>query len=108
MAVRHAGDQAFATWAAAIAASHVGGRAGLVDEDQTGSVQCWLLIAPHPAGFGNIRSLLLRGMVGLFLSVSSRRSSVFHKQPMLTRTLNSASSHACNSASVASGSARTR
>jgi hypothetical protein len=59
MAVRHWPVQALAAWAAAVAAGHVGGSPGLIDEDQLRRVQGTLPGPPSGAPLGDIRSVLL-------------------------------------------------
>src|SRR2546430_9393581 len=65
MTVGDGADEALASRTAAIAAYHVGGDPGLVDEDETSWVQSPLAVAPSRAG---------------------RASSVRHRQPRLTVT----------------------
>src|SRR6266568_2653253 len=105
---RHAGHQALTARAAAIAARHVGRCAGLVDENQALRVQLALARTPIITRLGHIWPVLLGSSLRLFLSGSSRNLSLLHRHPMLTLTLRSASSQACSSLSVISGSAATR
>ena len=84
-------------------ACHVGRRTGFIDEDQTFRVQITLARTPLVASLGDIRPILLRSSLRLFLSGSLRNLSLFHRQPMLTLTSRSAASQACSSFNVASG-----
>jgi hypothetical protein len=86
MTVGDGADEALASRTAAIAAYHVGGDPGLVDEDETSWVQSPLAVAPSRAGRRHVRPVLLGGTKRLFLSRRPRRSSVRHRQPRLTVT----------------------
>jgi hypothetical protein len=92
MTVGDGTDEALASRTAAIAAYHVGGDPGLVDEDETSWVQSPLAVAPSRAGRRHVRPVLLGGTKRLFLSRRPRRSSVRHRQPRLTVTPRSAAS----------------
>src|SRR5262249_51543274 len=99
-------DEALASRTAAIAAYHVGGDPGLVEEDETNWEPPGCPTKPRgpppcPAGSA-------RRHEATFLSRRPRRSSVRHRQPRLTVTPRSPVSQSCNSASVASGSAPRR
>ena len=72
----HAGYQALAARAAAIAARHVGRCAGLVDENQAFRVQLALAGTPLVTRLGHIWPVLFRGSLRLFLSGSLRNLSL--------------------------------
>ncbi len=72
VAVGHAHDETLPAWAPTIAARHLGGGAGLVDEDQALRAQFALLLAPSLACCGDVGALLLSGVRCLFLRVSPR------------------------------------
>src|SRR5262249_29148814 len=61
MTVGDGADEALASRTAAIAAYHVGGDPGLVDEDETSWVQSPLAVAPSRAGRRHVRPVLLGG-----------------------------------------------
>ena len=69
VAMRDRGAAALAAWAAPAQAGHLGGRAGLVDEDELGRVELGLELEPGLAARGYIRARLLAGMRRLFLNV---------------------------------------
>jgi hypothetical protein len=81
-------------------------RGGDVAADDT--VTAYVARTPLITRLGHIGPVLLGSSLRLFLSGSSRNLSLFHRHPMLTLTLRSASSQACSSASVMSGSAAMR
>jgi hypothetical protein len=87
MTVRDRAVQAFAAPAAAIAAGHVGGGTGLVDEDQTPGAHGVLLGAPVGPLLGDVRPVLLLCPPRLLLSVSPSRASVFVHQAETGRDL---------------------
>ena len=66
--------QPFAFWRASVAARHVGGGPGLVDEDQLLRIEIELAFEPDLATLQDVGALLLGRVRGLFLSVSWRRS----------------------------------
>ena len=66
VAVRHADPQAFPAPATAVAARHVGGSPGLVDEDEPLRVQVQLAIETGLALFQDIEAVLLGRVRGLF------------------------------------------
>jgi hypothetical protein len=76
-APRHAGDEALAARAAAVATRHVGCCASLIDEDQVFRLQLRLARTPRIAGRGDIWPVLLGGSFRLFLSGSLRNFSLF-------------------------------
>ncbi len=69
MAVRHAHPQSLAARRPAVAASHFGGGAGLVDKDQPLGVEVGLGVEPGLAAAQDVGARLLGRMPGLFLSV---------------------------------------
>jgi enamine deaminase RidA (YjgF/YER057c/UK114 family) len=72
--VREAHPQALALGAAAMAAGHVGGGPGLVNEDEAIRVQIELAIEPLLALLQDIGAILLDGVASLFLRVMLRRT----------------------------------
>ena len=56
-----------------VAARHVGGGPGLVDEDQTLGVEIGLGVEPGPALAQDVRAVLLDGVASLFFRVIPRR-----------------------------------
>ena len=73
MAVWHGGPAALPSRRPAAQARHLGGGAGLVDEDQALRVEVELAVEPGLARRLDIAALLLGRMRGLFLSVMRRR-----------------------------------
>ena len=69
MAVREPHPQALSLGAAAMAAGHVGGGPGLVDEYEALGFQIELAIEPVPSLLQDVRAVLLDGMASLFLRV---------------------------------------
>jgi hypothetical protein len=69
VAVRHGGHQPLPTPGPAMAARHVGGRPGLVDQHQALRVQVRLSVAPDRPGRGDVRPLPLGCVLGLFFRV---------------------------------------
>jgi len=69
VAMRHAEPQAFPAPATALAARHVGGSPGLVDEDEPLRVQVQLAVEPGLALFQDIGAVLLGRVRGLFFQV---------------------------------------
>jgi hypothetical protein len=57
-----------------MAAGHVGGGPGLVDEDETLGLQIELAIEPGLALLQDVGTVLLDGMASLFLRVMPRRT----------------------------------
>ena len=76
VAVRRGVDQALAPRAAAVAARHVGGGAGLVEEDEARRVHVALPAAPAPALGGDVGPVLLGRPQRLFLCRRPSRRSV--------------------------------
>ena len=64
-----AGAQALAPPATTMAPCHVGGRPGLVDEDQLVGVEIELAVEPLLATEQDVGTILLRRVAGLFLRV---------------------------------------
>jgi hypothetical protein len=90
-----------------MAARHVGGGAGLVDEDEAARVERRLPPDEGTPGVGDIGTVLLGGMQALFLSVSLLTSRKRHTVVSPTVTPCSAFSRARISANVRSGSRAT-
>ncbi len=65
VAVRDGGPAAFALGAAPAQAGHLGGRTGLVDEDELRRVELGLELEPDLAALDYVRTLLLTGVGGL-------------------------------------------
>lgn len=84
MAVGNGRSAAFSLGRPAAQARHLGGRRGLVDEDQPLRIEIELLLEPHLAGRLHVAALLLGGMRRLFLNVMRRRSKKRHSVPMPT------------------------
>jgi hypothetical protein len=74
MTVGEAHPQALAPDAAAMAAGHVGGGPGLVDEDEAIRLQIELAVEPLQALLQDVGAVLLDGMASLSLRVMSRRT----------------------------------
>ena len=74
MAMRVSHPQALAFGATAVAAGHVGGGPGLVDENQAFRFQIELAIEPVVALLQDVGPILLDGMPSLFLRVMPRRA----------------------------------
>ena len=70
MTVRNTSPQPQTARTPAIAARHVRGGPGLVDEDQAIGVESGLAADEHTSGLGDIRAVLLGRVQGLFLSVT--------------------------------------
>ena len=66
MAVRHGGDEPLAAVSTTVAAGHVGGRAGFVDEHETAGREAGLVVLPAGAGGGYVVARLLGGVRCLF------------------------------------------
>lgn len=66
MAVRDGRTATLAPWRAAAQAGHLGGRSGLVDEDQVLGIEVRLRVEPRPAPRGDVGPLLLAGVRGFF------------------------------------------
>src|SRR6201987_3673312 len=73
MAVRDESPQPLAPQGAPSRARHVGGRPGLVDEDELFQIEMELAVPPGFARLQDVRPLLLAGVRGLFLIVILRR-----------------------------------
>jgi hypothetical protein len=86
-----------------IALVTAGQRVGIVDEDKLIDVELGLGRAPGLPSCCNILALLLRGVTGLFLSVTPSASSVAHMVATHTVTPRLAADHSTSSARVASG-----
>jgi hypothetical protein len=69
VAVRHAGAQALAAPAAAMASRQVGRGPGLVDKEKAIRIEVELALEPGLAPLQDVGTILLRGMGGLFLRV---------------------------------------
>ena len=69
VAMRNRGAAALAAWAAAAQAGHLGGRPGLVDEDELRRVELGLELEPGLAARAHVLPLLLTGVRRLFLNV---------------------------------------
>lgn len=67
-----------------MATRHLGGGAGLIDEDQALGIEFELPVEPGLATCQNIRPILLVRVRCLFLSVMSRRSKKRHSDEELT------------------------
>ena len=66
-------SRAKALTSSAVEARHLGGCAGLVDEDELLGIEIELPVEPGRAGHSHITALLFGGMPHLFLSVIRRR-----------------------------------
>jgi hypothetical protein len=93
---------------AADCSSHVGGKPGLVDEDETVRIEIRLTIEPVPPPLQDVRPILLARMGGLFLNVSPQRSRNVHSVARLARTSRSAARRSSSSLIVRSGVCATR
>jgi hypothetical protein len=69
MPVGESHPQALARRTAAMAASHVGGRPGLVDEHEPRRIEIELVAEPVPALPQDVRAILLDGMADVFFRV---------------------------------------
>ena len=65
MAVGHACPEPLASFGSAMATSHVRGKPGLVDEDETVRIEIRLTIEPVPPPLQDVRPILLARMGGL-------------------------------------------
>ena len=74
VAVREAHPQPLAFRAATMAAGHVGGSPGLVDEHEPFRLQIDLAVEPVPALLQDVGTVLLDCMASLFLRVMPRRT----------------------------------
>jgi hypothetical protein len=72
MAERDAGAQPLSLGRSAIAARHVGGSPGLVDEDELFGIEIELAVEPGFAPFQDVGAILLGRVRGLFLNVIPR------------------------------------
>jgi hypothetical protein len=66
VAVRHGRAAALPPFGAASEPGHLGGRTGLVDEDQALGVEIRLLVEPRPAPRGDVGPFLLAGVRRFF------------------------------------------
>ena len=73
VAVGEAHAQPRAARTAPMAAGHVGGGPGLIDEDQPLGVEVWLGVEPGAPLLQNVRAVLLDRVAGLFFRVIPRR-----------------------------------
>ncbi len=69
MAVGNGGPQALPSGCPAARASHVGGRPGLVNEQEPGRIEVELTFKPGFPSPQDVRPVLLRGMRRLFFTV---------------------------------------
>jgi len=90
--VRYAGAEPFTAPAPAMAARHVGGRPGFVDEHQLLGIEVELAVEPVLALLQDVGTVLLGGVRGLFLRVIRWRSKNRHSVPMPTGVPRPASS----------------
>ena len=74
MTVGEAHPQALASGTAAMAAGHVGGGPGFVDEDEVLRIQIALAIEPVLPLLQDVGAVLLDGVASLFLRVMPRRT----------------------------------
>src|ERR1700704_5815646 len=100
-------DQPRAALTAASETNHIGFGPCFIDEDQPGGLQAGLALTPFRSSLGNVRSVLLRRVQGLFFSVKRNWVRVFHINLILADTSCVSSSQVRNSFSVASGRAFT-
>jgi hypothetical protein len=107
MSMRDASPQPLTLRRAAAQAGHVGGRAGLVDENQSGRVKIELALKPRLALLQNVGPVLLGGVGGLFLTVRPQRSRKVQIVPTLAVMPCSAARRSCISTRVMSGVAST-
>jgi hypothetical protein len=84
--VWHVANHSLAAWRTAVAAGHIGCHPAFVDENQLAGVEFRLSVAPRLPLCGDIRTVLLRGVLGLFLRVKSSWRSVFHMPRWLIDT----------------------
>lgn len=75
MSVRHTGPAALPARGATTQARHLGGQAGLVDEDEALGIEIGLGLEPVVPALQDIGALLLQCMGGLFLNVQPRPRS---------------------------------
>ena len=66
MTVRAGGPEPLPSWRPAAKARHVGGRPGLVDEDETSRIKVELALEPGLPPRQDVRTVLLRGVNTLF------------------------------------------
>ena len=66
MAMRHLAHQPAAFAAAAMAADHVGGHPGFIDEDQVAAIKLGLVLAQFQPRRLNVRPVLFAGVQGFF------------------------------------------
>jgi hypothetical protein len=107
VAMGHGRDQALAARAAAVAARHVGGRPGLIEEHEPCRVHEGLPGSPQPTLAGDVGAVLLGRPQGLFLRLRPiRRSALWIVERPATMPQRRCSSP-WSSASVMSGCAST-
>lgn len=75
MTVRHTCAATFTAQRAASQAGHLGGQAGLIDENEPFGIKIGLPVEPVPATLQDVRAFLLQCMCGLFLNVQLRAPS---------------------------------
>ena len=73
VAVRHAHPQPLAAWGAPVRAGHLGGGAGLVDEDQALGIEIELAVEPCLPRLADVGAVLLGSVRGLFSRVTAWR-----------------------------------
>lgn len=86
MAVRHAAPQPLATRGPAVAAGHLGGRAGLINEDQPFGIEVELAVEPGLSPDQDVGTALFVRVCRLFLSVIRRRPKNRHRLDWLVAT----------------------
>ena len=69
MPMRDGGTQALATGGPSVGTGHVGRCPGLINENQTIRIQIKLILEPLATPRQDVRTILLRGVAGLFLRV---------------------------------------
>src|SRR5829696_4204118 len=74
VAVGDPGPQALTLWGTTAQPSHVGGRPGLVDEDEPGGIEVELALEPGFPSRQDVGAILLGCVGGLFLNVRPARS----------------------------------
>jgi hypothetical protein len=104
--VRHGGDHPRAPLRPAVASRHGRGRPGLVDKDQLLRVQGRLPLAPGEARRGDVRAVLLGGVLSIFFRVSPAAARK-RAMPERLAAIPSAASRVRRSAMVRSGAAAT-
>jgi len=69
MAMGHSDSEPLSPSASAMAARHVGGSPGLIDEHEALRLEIELPLKPVPTASQDVGTVLFRGMGGLFLRV---------------------------------------